>query len=45
MLYRTGELEKTSRWLFQAKTAKTGKGIYTNLAEDLWEIIRDEKHS
>ena len=45
MLYRTGELEKTSHWLFQAKTAKTGKGVYTNLAEDLWETIREKKHS
>lgn len=43
MLYRGGEREKLSRWLFNAKTAKTGKKIYSNLAEDLWETIRDEK--
>lgn len=42
MLYRTGERESLSRWLFQAKSSKEGKRVYTNLAEDLWESIRAE---
>lgn len=44
LLYRTGERESMSRWLFKAKTSKMGKRVYTNMADDLWETVKDEKH-
>ncbi len=44
LLYRTGERENMSRWLFKAKTSKMGKRVYTNMADDLWEAVKDEKH-
>ncbi len=43
MLYRTGERETLSKWLFNAKTAKMGKKIYADLAENLWQMVREEK--
>lgn len=43
MLYRTGERENMARWLFKAKTSKMGKRIYVNMAEDLWDLVKEEK--
>jgi uncharacterized protein (DUF2225 family) len=43
MLYRTGATKGMMKWLFNAKTIKGGKQLYSSLAERLMEEVRDER--
>lgn len=40
-LYRAGETAEIRHWLFETKKQKTGKRIYTDLADDLLQALRD----
>lgn len=43
MLFRAGENEAVKRWIFNVKTVRNGKRVYTDLANSLLERLREQE--